>query len=119
MYTYTHVQSFQEVTLSKTQLLERAVVQKCMGCHGRQASLGFTTSLHHDQHLPDQPGSTAGASTPQQVPPGPHPNSTSITKQQQAYHPILGWCHDAEFSAVYRRIHLSVSQLQHGKDFFF
>lgn len=117
MYMHIHtcactcrgVQEVQEVTLSKTQLLETGVVQKCMGCHGRQASLGFTTSLHHDQHLPDQPCSTAGASTPQQVPSGAHPNSSSIPKQQQASHPIPGWRSGAAFSAVCRRVLLSVS----------
>lgn len=102
---------------SKTQLLERAVLQKCMGCHRRQASLGFTTPVHHDQHLPDQPGSTGGASAPQQGPLGPHPSSTSITRPQQISHPVFGWCSVAAFVSVGWRIHLSVLLWQNGKHF--
>lgn len=117
MHTYTHALTkghiFKASELpgsseSKTQLLVRAAVHKCMACQGRQATLHFITPLYHDQHLPDQPGSSAGASAPQQVPPGPHPSSTSITRPQQASHPILGWCSGAAFIAVCWRIHLSV-----------
>lgn len=111
-------QSFQEVTLCKSEGCERAAAQRCMGCHGRQASLGFTASLHHDQHLPHQPGSSAGASTPQPVPPGPHPSASSSTKQQQAHDAILALCRAIQFSAVCRRVHLPVSQLQQGKGFY-
>lgn len=93
------------------------VAQKCMGCHRRKASLGFTTLLHHDQHLPDQPGSTTGASAPQQVPTGPHPGSTSITRPQQVSCPVFGWRRVAAFIYVSRRIHLSVPQWQTGKHF--
>lgn len=79
-----------------------------MGCHGHQAAPDSTTTLDHDQHLPDQRGSAAGASAPQQVPNGPHPGSTSITGPQQASHPIFGCRSGAAFNAVCRRLHLSV-----------
>lgn len=108
-------QSFQEVARVKTQLHERAAVQMCMGCHGQQAALDFT--LYHDQHLPDQPGASAGATAPQQVPLGPHPSSAIISRPQQASHPILGWCGGTAFTAVCWRIHLSVLQRQNGKYF--
>lgn len=89
-----------------------------MGCHGRQASLGFTTSpLHHDQHLPDQPGCTAGASAPQQVQPGPLRSSTSIIRRpQQVPHQVFGRCGAAAFIPDGRRIHLSVPEKPDGKD---
>lgn len=90
-----------------------------MGCHGRQASLGFTTSLHDDQHLPDQPCSTAGASTTRQVSPGPHPDSASITRPQHLSDPVFGWCGVAAIIPVDWRIRLTVQKLQHGKKKYF
>lgn len=88
-----------------------------MGCHGGQASLRFTAPLHHDQHLPDQPGSTAGASSPQQESAGPDPNCPSITQPNQASDPVFGWCGGDASVAVSWRIHLPVPQRQNGKDF--
>lgn len=93
---------------SKTPLLESAAVEKRMGCHGHQTCLGFTPPLHHDQHLPHQPGSSTVAAAPQQVSPGPHPSSAAITKPQQASDPLLGLCSGPTSTAVCWRIHLSV-----------
>lgn len=88
-------------------MLERGAVQKRMGCHGRQASVAVTAPLYHDQHLPDQPGSTTGAST-QQIPAGPHPSFTSIAGPQQGSHPVLGWRSGAAFISFTCRILLPV-----------
>lgn len=82
---------------------------------GQQAALDFTVTLYHDQHLPDQPGSSAGATAPQQVALGPHPGPTSIFRPHQASHPILGGCCGPAFTAVCWRIHLSLLQRQTGK----
>lgn len=45
--------------------------------------LSVTTQLHHDQHLPEQRGSSAGASSTRQVTPGLHPGASSTAGPQQ------------------------------------
>lgn len=79
-----------------------------MGCHRCKASLASTAPLHHDQHLPDQPGPTAGATAPQQGPPGAHPRAASIPRPQQAAHSLSGRRGGPAFFPVRCRIHLSL-----------
>ncbi|CAJ1058839.1 CD40 ligand [Xyrichtys novacula] len=96
----------------KTLLLERAAVRRCMGCHGPRASSGCTAPLpQHDQHLPDQLGSSTSATTPTRwISSGPHSSSTSNKSLQQVSPPLFGWCGAAEFISDHWRIHLSVLQ---------
>lgn len=81
----------------------------------RELELSFITPLHHDQHLPDQPGSSAGASASQQATLGPHPGSSSITGPQQVSPQILCRLDAPANTPVYRGICVSLSQWQHGK----
>lgn len=105
-----HVEEFQEVARDKLSCLTEQWFRSAWDATDLQASLGFTAPLHHDQHLPDQPSSSAGASAPQQVPPGAHPGSSPITGPQQVSRQVYGWGRVAAFISVSRWIPLSVPQ---------
>lgn len=75
----------------------------------------FTTPLRHDQHLPDQPGSSAGASAAQQATLDPRPGAASIAVPQQASHQPSAHLGAPAITAVCRGIHVSLLQQQYGK----
>lgn len=81
-----------------------------MGCHQRQASLGVSALLHHDQHFSDQHSSTAGAPTPGPVSTVSHPGSATIIGQQQTSNSIFGLCGDP--AALHRCWRISIYLLQ-------
>lgn len=82
-----------------------------MGCDAHQRSV--LSHLRHDQHLPDQPGSPAGAAAPQQAPVGPRPHASSIAGPQQAA--AFGHPDVAAVSPDGRGIRVSLLQRQIGK----
>lgn len=82
-----------------------------MGCDARQRSV--LSLLHHDQHLPDQPGSSAGAAASQQATIGPRPHASSIAGPRQAA--PFGHPDAAAVSPDGRGIRVSLLQQQIGK----